>query len=199
MKGLRSPRLDGPDAVLSQFRLRFIVRHLKQGGLIACPTEGVYGLCCDPFRRESVARLVAVKGRSWAKGFILMAAAYPQVEPLLAPLAEPLKSRMLAHWPGPSTFIVPANPTVPAWLRGQHTGLAVRVTAHPVAARICHAVNGPLISTSANRSGHPPARNAVRLQMFLKQHPDILRVPGALGGLGKPTPIYAALTGHRLR
>lgn len=183
----------------SPFRLRLIARHLHRGGLIAYPTEGVYGLGCDPLNARAVSRLLALKGRSGTKGLILIAARYAQVEPLLAPMDATLQTRMQATWPGPHTWIVPAADFVPLWLRGAHQSLAVRVTAHPVAAALCQAFGGPLVSTSANRSGRPPARTAMQLRKLCRQQPDLLCVPGALGGLRKPTAIHDALTGERLR
>lgn len=185
--------------MLSSFRLHLIVRHLKRGGVIAYPTEGVYGLGCDPLNARSIARVLEIKGRSQRKGLIVIAARYAQLEPLLAPLETTVKSRMLASWPGPHTWIVPAADFVPLWLRGEHASLAVRVTSHPVAAAICHAFGSPLVSTSANKSGRPPARTPMQVQKLRRQYPDLVYIPGALGGLRKPTSIYDAVTGNRLR
>ena len=183
----------------SPFRLRLIVRHLQHGGLIAYPTEGVYGLGCHPLNAQAVSRLFAFKGRSGTKGLILIASCHAQIEPLLAPLDSSIQARMQATWPGPHTWIVPAADFVPLWLRGAHQSLAVRVTAHPVAAALCNAFGGPLVSTSANRSGHPPARTAMQLRKLCRKQRGLLCVPGALGGLRKPTAIHDALTGQRLR
>lgn len=185
--------------MLSPFRLRLITRHLYAGGLIAYPTEGVYGLGCHPLDAQAVSRLLAIKGRSAAKGLIVVAADWSQLEPLLAPLDEDIQLRVRSTWPGPQTWILPAAEFVPVWLRGRHRGLAARVSAHPVIRALCLAFGGPLVSTSANRSGRPPARRAMPLRRLCRSYPDVLLVPGALGGLRKPTPIHDALTGHILR
>jgi len=185
--------------MLSSLRLRLIKRHLKRGGLIAYPTEGVFGLGCDPLNANAVNRLLALKGRAATKGFIVIAATFDQVEPWLAPLDESIRSRCMATWPGPRTWVIPAANSVPVWLRGGRNSLAVRVSAHPVVRALCLAFGGPLVSTSANKSGRLPARHTLQMRRFCLENPALLPVPGALGGLRKPTPIHDALTGRSLR
>jgi L-threonylcarbamoyladenylate synthase len=184
---------------LSLFRLRCINRHLRQGGLIAYPTEGVYGLGCDPLQAVAVSRILALKGRAASKGFIVIAATFDQVKPWLAPLDESVQARLMASWPGPKTWIIPAAGWMPGWLSGGRSSLAVRVSAHPVVRALCLAFGGPLVSTSANKSGRLPARHPMQIIRFCRQNPALLRVPGMLGGLRKPTPIHDALTGRALR
>ncbi|BBL76530.1 L-threonylcarbamoyladenylate synthase [Methylomagnum ishizawai] len=184
--------------MIAPFQARFAARHLRRGGLIAYPTEGVYGLGCDPLNPDAVQRLLDLKGRSAAKGFILIAAAFAQVEPFLHLPGPEVRDRLLAAWPGPVTFVVPAAAWVPDWLRGASSNLAVRVTAHPGAAALCRAFGGPLVSTSANKSGQPPARGPLALRKHFPAT-DALLVPGRLGGASGPTPIYEAVSGRRLR
>ncbi|SMF94133.1 L-threonylcarbamoyladenylate synthase [Methylomagnum ishizawai] len=184
--------------MISPFQARFAARHLRRGGLIAYPTEGVYGLGCAPLDRAAVQRLLGLKGRSAAKGFILIAAGFAQVEPFLDIPNPQVHDRLLAAWPGPVTFVVPAAAWVPDWLRGASSNLAVRVTAHPGAAALCRTFGGPLVSTSANKSGHPPARGPLAIRKHFPAA-DALLVPGRLGGASGPTPIYEAVSGKRLR
>lgn len=182
----------------SHFRLRLAVRRIQAGGIVAYPTEAVFGLGCDPFSEAAVRRLLALKRRPQAKGLILIAAEFSQIEPLLEPLAEITRERVLASWPGPHTWLLPARPWVPRWIRGRHRSLAVRVTAHPVAAALCRAWGGPLVSTSANLSRRPPARSVLDLGLQFGRRLDGL-LPGPLGGLAGPTPIRDALSGATLR
>lgn len=181
----------------SRFHLRRAVRVLRAGGLIAYPTEGVFGLGCDPSNPGAIADLLALKHRSPNKGFILIAEA---VEQLVGWVTIPpsLTARLNDCWPGPVTWILPTGHKVPTLLRGGHDGLAVRVTAHPVAAALCHEFGGPLVSTSANLGGRRPARSALALHKAFR-HDPVLRVPGKLGDSPGPTPIYHGLTGARLR
>lgn len=182
----------------SRFHAFQAARHLRQGGIITYPTEGVFGLGCDPMNPDAVDRLLALKGRPVAKGFILIAADFAQVEPYLAIPDVATRQRMLAAWPGPVTFVAPAAEGVPAWLRGQFPTLAVRVTNHPVAAALCQAFGGALVSTSANPSGKAPARTALTLRRYFPPG-EVLNVAGALGGASGPTAIYDAVSGRRLR
>ncbi len=186
-------------AWVSRLRLRMAAWRLRQGELLAYPTEAVWGLGCDPFNNDAVAALLALKGRSAAKGLILIAADFEQIEPFLNIPSPQMRNRLLASWPGPVTWIVPAaRRTTPAWLRGDHDTLAVRVTAHPLASALCRVFGGPIVSTSANPSGAHPARTQLKTHVYFKGS-KLHFLPGAVGGLNKPTAIYDARTGARLR
>jgi L-threonylcarbamoyladenylate synthase len=180
------------------WRLRQAVRILHAGGVVAYPTEAVYGLGCDPFDEEAVLRLLAIKGRAVNKGLILIAADHDQLAPLLLPRPAEVMAPVLASWPGPSTWILPAAAGVPAWLTGDSDGIAVRVTAHPLAARLCAAFGGPLVSTSANRSGRPAARSALGVRRALGDRVDYV-LTGATGGGTRPSEIRDARDGRVLR
>ena len=184
--------------MLSSLQSQLAARHLRRGGIIAYPTEGVYGLGCDPLDPHAVERLLSLKGRSAAKGFILIAANFAQVEHFLDIPDPAIHQRLHSAWPGPVTFVIPAADWVPDWLRGASSNLAVRVTAHPVAAALCQAYGGPLVSTSANKSGQRPALSPLAIRKHFPPE-DVLLVPGRLGGASGPTPIYEAVSGKRLR
>jgi hypothetical protein len=117
-----------------QHRLRVAARVLANGGVVAYPTEAVYGLGCDPWDGMAVDRILRIKGRHRAKGLILIAADPAQLLPFVEPLPPGRMTEILATWPGPNTWLLPARPTTPAWLTGRFDTLAVRVTAHPLAA-----------------------------------------------------------------
>lgn len=171
---------------------------LRRGGLVAYPTEGVFGLGCDPRDAEALARLVALKGRPAAAGLILIAAEFSQLAPWLAPLDPALEARAAATWPGPVTWIWPATKAIDPQLSGGRATLAVRVTAHPTANALCHAFGGALVSTSANRHGEPPARSAAEVQRGFGAALDAI-IDAPCGGLPGPTEIRDALTGAVLR
>lgn len=173
---------------------------LHRGGVIAYPTEAVWGLGCDPFAEAAVLRLLAIKQRPVDKGVILVAGALEQFEGLLdwSLLATDRSEAVSASWPGPHTWIVPATGRVPHWITGAHDGVAVRVSAHPTVVALCAAFGGPIVSTSANIGGEPPAfaRDALA-PMLLVQLDGITE--GETGGLASPTPIRDARTGAQLR
>lgn len=182
---------------MSDLALRLAVRELRRGGLVAVPTEAVWGFSCNPFNRRAVEQLLALKQRDWRKGLIVVASELDVLAPFIeAPSGMALK-RAKATWPGPATWVFPAAPTAPDWITGEHDSVAVRVTAHPLLRALCARYGGALVSTSANRAGQPPARSIAELR--LRFGPELTVVPGALGGMSKPTSIREAATGHILR
>jgi len=171
---------------------------IRQGGLVAYPTEAVYGLGCDPRRQETVVRLLRVKQRPASKGLILIAADIEQLRPYLGTLDQAAEQRVRASWPGPVTWLWPARVGVPQWLRGTHDTLAVRVTAHPLAAALCRAAGTALVSTSANRAGEAPARGAQEVIERLGGEVDYV-LQGPVGQRERPSEIRDARSGQTIR
>ena len=182
----------------SALQLAAACRVLRAGGVIAYPTEAVWGLGCEPFDEQAVRRLLAIKQRDWRKGLIVIAADVAQLRPYIGNVSEAQLQCARDTWPGPNTWIVPAAPSVPEWVRGTHDSIALRVTAHPVAAALCRAWGGALISTSANIAARAPARTRVQIAARLGGMLDGI-VPGPLGDQKNPTSIRHLLTGKLLR
>jgi L-threonylcarbamoyladenylate synthase len=182
----------------SPWHLRQAVRTLRHGGIIAYPTEAVFGLGCDPLDPDAVQRLLSLKQRPATKGLILIASRWEQLQPYLLPLGAARQRRLFRTWPGPHTWLLPCRAETPYWLRGHHDKLAVRISAHPTVVALCNAWGGALVSTSANRCGRPPARSALRVRQQFGDRLDYL-LPGALGGLARPTPIRDGVSGAILR
>lgn len=190
-------RLTAATAVLNAALIRKLRSHLKQGGVIAYPTESCYGLGCDPRNRRAVVKLLRLKGRPQGKGLILIGADFRQLQPYALPLTGPQRQKVAATWPGPVTWLLPAARRTPAWLRGRHDSIAVRVTAHPLAAALCRAAGMALVSTSANRAGLRSIRaysDCVRV--FGR---ETLVLPGLLGGRRKPSTIMELKSGRVIR
>lgn len=185
---------------MKELTLATAVTTLASGGVIAYPTEAVWGLGCDPSHQMAVEALLKLKQRPMEKGMILVAADLEQLEgwAQLHDLPDERQREVLASWPGANTWILPAGPRAPYWITGTHSGLAVRISAHPLVAALCHAWGGPLVSTSANLAGEPPARTREELDPRLLALLDGI-LDGATGGLEQPTPIRDALSGTTLR
>ncbi|KPK57652.1 MAG: tRNA threonylcarbamoyladenosine biosynthesis protein RimN [Gammaproteobacteria bacterium SG8_31] len=177
--------------------LRYAARVLQAGGVVAYPTEAVYGLGCDPLELSAVERILACKDRSAAAGLILLADEYARIEPFVDP-SEEERQRMFGRWPGPVTWVCTASSATPDWLTGGRGTVAVRVTAHENAAALCRAAGMAIVSTSANRSGRPPCRSALQVRRRLFRHVDYV-LPGATGGRSRPSEIRDARTGAVLR
>lgn len=170
------------------WRLRHAARTLAAGGLVAHPTEGVWGIACDPAQPQAVMAVLAAKRRDPGKGLILIAA-----EPgaLTNYILGPLPAAALSGWPGPETWLLPTAPTTPWWLTGDHDTIAVRVTANATAKALCRAFDGALVSTSANRAGRPAARNGWQARAALRDQIDLF-LGGTLDQPGIPSRIRAA-------
>lgn len=176
------------------------VAALHRGGVIVYPTEAVWGLGCNPFDGEAVARLLDIKQRAVDKGVILIAGSLDQLDGLLDWDALPAGrgETVLRSWPGPNTWTVPATPRVPRWITGRYSSVAVRVSAHPGVVALCAGFGGPLVSTSANLAGRPPSFDRDTLDPALLGRVDAL-VEGTTGGRGAPSMIRDARSGATLR
>lgn len=173
---------------------------LERGGVLAYPTEGVWGLGCDPFDEAAVLRLLDIKQRSVDKGVILIAGDASQLDAIVdwARLPDAARARVHDSWPGPNTWVVPARTDVPVFITGAHDSVAVRVSAQAEVVALCAAFGGVLVSTSANLSGEPAVASRDALDPHL-----LVRVDGVLegetGGRTTPSTIRNALTGDVLR
>lgn len=168
---------------------------LLGGGVIAYPTEGVFGLGCLPDDEDAVLRLLRIKRRDPRKGLILIAADKSQLDDWIEPDGSALPEADVSH---PITWIAPAKRHVSPLVRGQHAGLAVRLTTNPTAAAICDAVASPIVSTSANVAGRPVARNRFVLRRQFGVSADFI-VPGDCGPATGPSEIRDLATGAIIR
>lgn len=146
-------------------QLHHAMEALASSGIIAYPTEAVYGLGCDPFCADAVYQLLALKQRPWQKGLILVAANMQQIAPLLKNLPPHLITRLANSWPGPTTWVIPdPGHVMPKWVRGQHDSVAIRISSHPIVQQLCESWGAPLVSTSANYSGEVSMRTDLQLR-----------------------------------
>ena len=173
---------------------------LQKRGVIAYPTEGVWGVGCDPRDEAATMRLLALKQREVGKGLILIAAdeAHLALFVDMDALDASQRDAVRASWPGPKTWIVPASAYAPAWITGDHDGIAVRVSAHPVVVALCEGFGGALVSTSANIATLPSPRTRAELDLRSVAGVDAV-APGETGGLLHATPIRDARDGRSLR
>lgn len=173
---------------------------LQQGEVIAYPTEGVFGVGCDPDNPQAIKKLLDLKQRPMEKGLILIAASYEQLLPYIdeSQLTEAQLATVKATWPGPVTWIMPTSSIVTDWVSGQFESIAVRVTDHPLVQRMCNEFGKPLTSTSANLTGEPPCMTTEEVQQQLGQH-LVAILEGQTGGREKPSEIRDAKTSKILR
>ncbi|MBE7216556.1 threonylcarbamoyl-AMP synthase [Shewanella benthica] len=173
---------------------------IENGGVIAYPTEAVYGLGCDPDNAVAIETLLEIKQRPWQKGLILVASDYSQLAPYLddTQLTTKQLESVFSKWPGPFTFIMPIRSNISKLLCGSFNSLAVRVSAHPGIQAICNSLGKPLVSTSANITGQQPAMS---LDEVTAQFEGVIAgiATGELGFDANPSTIIDAISGKILR
>jgi L-threonylcarbamoyladenylate synthase len=183
---------------MSSWAIKQAVRAIQRGGVIAYPTEAVYGLGCNPYDAQAVIRLLQIKQRDPSQGLILIGRQLSDFTDFIKPLDDEVKAKVMASWPGPYTWLLPASDACPFWLRGRHGSIAVRITAHPVCRELCRQSGLALVSTSANKHGHRPALNALQVRQRLGEELDYVLV-GHTSGNRQPSEIRDALTDRRIR
>ena len=181
----------------SHWQIQQIARCVRQGGVIAYPTEAVWGVGCDPWNEEAVLNLLALKDRPMHKGVILVAGDISQFDFLLQDLPDAWIEQLRSSWPGPNTWLVPHQNLLPQWITGQHDSVALRVSDHPLVQALC-ALTGPIVSTSANPAGRPSARTRLRVEQYFHGQLDGV-LGGALGGRRNPSLIRDLRTGAVVR
>lgn len=131
---------------------------IRAGELIAFPTDTVYGVGCDPWNPAALTKLYTAKERELSKGIPILLSHMDDLQKVSAEVTEAAAILIQHFWPGPLTIIVPRHPSLPASISPDNN-IAVRLPAHTVARKIIREVGGALATTSANRSGEPPALN----------------------------------------
>ncbi|MGF1722780.1 threonylcarbamoyl-AMP synthase [Vibrio kyushuensis] len=173
---------------------------LQQGEVIAYPTEGVFGVGCDPDSPEAIQKLLELKQRPVEKGLILIAANYEQLLPYIDESQLSAEQLMAVHatWPGPVTWIMPTSDKTSSWVSGQFDSIAVRVTDHPLVQELCLAFGKPITSTSANLTGLDPCMTSEEVEVQLGDKLFSI-LDGKTGGRDKPSEIRDAKTSKVLR
>ncbi|MDF2179759.1 Sua5/YciO/YrdC/YwlC family protein [Aliiglaciecola sp. CAU 1673] len=176
-----------------------LIEQFQQGAILAYPTEAVFGLGCDPLNEDAVTALLAMKQRPMEKGVILVASNYSQLLPFVKDNAIPMERRteIFSSWPGPNTWLLPKSSITPDWISGASPLVAVRVSAHPRVRQLCDTLNSPLVSTSANLSGRPPARTSDEVRKLFAE--QVLLIEGCVGSQKNATQIRHGLSGQIIR
>ncbi len=187
-----------PPRVASHTAILALKAHLKQGGVIAYPTESCFGLGGLPTHPHAIRHIIKLKKRPQHKGLIVIGAHKNQFKQLIQPLTSTQTDTVDGYWPGPYTFLCPSSPAVLPALRGhQNTTLAVRVDAHPIAHGLCRRLNTALISTSANFSGGVSCKTTRRTQALFGH--EVMMVSGRIGTDHRPSTIFDLASGKKYR
>ena len=140
---------------VSEDSIALAAKILREGGIVAYPTETVYGLAVDPFSEEALHRLMQAKGRPETNPILCVIAGVEQLDALVAAISPEAQRCMERFWPGPLSLVLPKKSGVPDLLTAGSDRVCVRHPDHATARALCAAFGGPITSTSANRSGEP--------------------------------------------
>ncbi|NUM56861.1 MAG: threonylcarbamoyl-AMP synthase [Candidatus Hydrogenedentes bacterium] len=138
---------------------------IRAGGVVAYPTETVYGLAADPFSVAAIESLFAMKGRSESNPILLIAANMEQVERIVSKISPDARAYMDRFWPGPLSLLLPKSDELPASLCAGGPKVCVRIPSSETARALCRAVGHAITSTSANRSGAPAPSAAATIEL----------------------------------
>jgi L-threonylcarbamoyladenylate synthase len=188
---------------MNTLNLQQAVERLKQGDVLAYPTEAVWGLGCDPQQQQAFEKILTLKQRPIEKGVILLSESIERVEPLLTLLDTEIRQQIIASWQHSgaqqraTTWLLPVSTAIPAWIYGAHDRVAIRVTQHALCQQLCAAFDGMIVSTSANPAGLAPAKTAQQVADYFPS--DLAILPGELGNSPQPSKILDAVTGQVIR
>jgi L-threonylcarbamoyladenylate synthase len=184
---------EAPDAEIVQQAADMV----RSGGIVAFPTDTLYGLAVDPRNDQAIARLYEAKARDPGIAVPLIAGSLDQALDAAALTAADLRLAR-AFWPGPLSIVVPASPMISATLLGPEATVAIRVPAHAVARALPLALGCAVTATSANISGTPPARTASDAIAALTNRIDAVVDGGAAPGGPPSTIVQLRKEGPRL-
>lgn len=173
-------------------------REILRGGVVAYPTEAVWGLGCDPFNQSAVQKILLLKNRSVEKGLILVAGNIQQIDFLTEGLSSSELNLLNSSWPGHTTWLIPHHGRVPSFVSGKFDSVAVRVSTHPVITALCSLVGGPIVSTSANPQGMRPANSSMSVRRYF-MHTGVQFCAGTIGKQSSPSVIKDLSTGLVIR
>lgn len=184
---------------VAKLNIQRACQSLKQGNVIAYPTEAVWGLGCDPQNEAAVGKILRLKNRPVHKGLILVSGSIAQFEPLLNKLSREQRDKLITSWPGHITWLVPdSDNLIPEWIKGDHQSVAIRVSGHTIVQELCSKFGGPIVSTSANEAGKEEIKSRFILEdKFADKIAGI--VDGDLGKSAKPSEIRDLLSGRVIR
>jgi L-threonylcarbamoyladenylate synthase len=173
--------------IIDTLEIKKAVQIIRQGGVVAFPTETYYGLGVDPFNPQALTKLFAIKKRSSAKPVLTLITSQEQLSLLTLEIPS-LFLPLFSLWPAPLTLVFKALPSLPSRLTGGTGTVAVRISPHPLAMALVRAYRQPLTATSANISGKPPAVTADEVRMYFGDTVDLVIDGGRTQG-GKPSTV----------
>lgn len=160
---------------------------IRGGGVVLYPSDTIYGLGCDPFRAEAVERIFRIKGRPEEKGVLVLIPDESYLKSFCRKIPRDAAKLMRRFWPGPVTFLFPARSDLPELLKGRGDKIGLRLPLSRFLREWMGQIPGPLVSTSANLSGHPPPEDPAEIKQLFHDQVDLILEAGRLAG--KPSSV----------
>ena len=180
----------------SDFSIRHAAHVIRHGGIIAYPTDTIYGLGCNPFDTEAVERINTIKQRPANKQFILLAAHIDQVRSLI--VLDSVQESLISLSTKPTSWIAKASQHAPCWLTDKDNSLTFRISKNETVEKLCNALGHAVISTSANISGKKPAKNSLEIHRYF--HTTVDKILASNKKLtGSPSKIIRLCDNHIIR
>lgn len=180
----------------SDFSISHAAHIIRHGGIIAYPTDTIYGLGCDPYNVDAVLSINEIKQRPLNKQFILLAGSIDQVSPLVD--LDYQQQQKITHASEPVSWVIEARSSAPSWLVGKDGSITIRISQQHDVQRLCHALGHAIISTSANPSGKPPARNSLELHRYFHHSLDMILAEHQMLA-GRPSKVIRLCDNHVIR
>lgn len=172
--------------MLSKFQILKAARIIQNEGVIAYPTESVFGLGCNPLSEQAVFRILQLKHRPVEKGLIIIAASLDQLNPFINISKQ--EEEKITSYPSPMTWLVNKSELTPHWISGKHSKVAIRICQHPDVINLCKQLKHPIVSTSANPARLKPANTTLQARHYFSNQVDMY-LNASTGKLNRPTPI----------
>ena len=164
-----------------------VIGVLEAGGVIAYPTETVYGLGCDAHREGAVKRIVDLKGRDTGKPMLVLVSSIEDAYGMVESVGAPADALMHTFWPGPLTLVFKAKGDFPAALTDRRGCIGIRLSSDPVCRVLLERFRKPLVSTSANPPGGEPAQDVSRVTAYFNGRVDLIVDDGQRTGTAPST------------
>jgi len=161
-------------------------RFIRQGGIIAYPTESCFGLGCDPRNRKAINKIIKLKKRSLNKNFILIGSSIKQFNYFLNPLDNSTSTNLFSKWPGPHTWLMTANNRCPNWLKS-NSKIALRISSFSSCQLLTKSLDMAITSSSLNLTGKIPLKNYRDVCRFLPKQVKLIK--GRVGKSKRPSVI----------
>ena len=171
-------------------------RFIRQGGIIAYPTESCFGLGCDPKNRRAINKIIKIKQRSLNKNFILIGSSFKHFDFFIHSLNDVKKENLFSKWPGPHTWLIEANNRCPSWLKS-NSKIALRIPSFSNCQTMINSIDMAITSSSLNLSGKIPLKNYRDVCRFLPD--EVKLIKGRIGKNRRPSVIQDFKTKNIIR